>query len=422
MRVLLLLLLITGGCSAAPVISKTFNKNDGTTTFIKVAGTDKMTAAEWKKACVHIPADARFIKVTMGTGDTAVTDYFRPIKDKTYCEMMQSNQFQLHSPFGANPYTSLAGLTDASEKLGLGAFATLDGNTGVTAGTHTQSEDDRKFFSKWGHETETGGCCATAYATTSVAWSQAFEVAYLPKHIPPNIYKTLFASNGEIAHNAEFWATKCKEIPENTFCLGITFGDHTDYFKPTPGTSWCDMLVSRHKHMYSNNGCKTMHAVVTDEREETNGYGGSAPGWLITIDKNDKRLTLSFWGSSATDLETPEDANTKAPTTAARQRRDGSGEDLDTGNSIGDVDARGTSTNQLGGKGSLSIHDATESTWGTGFEVHLIEEEDETDWAMIIGAIVGGVVALTLVVFGVLYAMKKGPFSSGSSMGTRMKF
>ena len=41
----------------------------------------------WEGKCTQIPDEAEYITITIGT----VTDYFRPLQDKTFCDMLTSN-------------------------------------------------------------------------------------------------------------------------------------------------------------------------------------------------------------------------------------------------------------------------------------------------------------------------------------------
>jgi hypothetical protein len=419
MRVAWLFVVSAAGCAAELTFPMTVDATDGTTTFIKVAGTDPMTAAEWAKHCTRIPADARYIKMTMGTA----VDYFKPVDDRTYCEMMQSNKYQLHSAYPAGPYDTAAGRqatilptsTTAGMTHGYGGFIAHDRAEDVVV--TKLPGDSRLMFSMWGHVTKSGGCCVSSHAATAVSWGHSFEIAFAPRGPPPAgaIGGPVVSVKGTDKADEDFWKEKCKAIPENTWCIAITIGAVVDFFKPTPGSSYCDMLASKHLHMYSTDG-DTFHPVITDHDVDRSGFMGSAEGYPKTINKLDLRKSLHITGSSSTALTT-------VATTAAAAYVDGSGDEFEVGNIKGTVNSDwAKSVGEIGGKGSLRMDDIGESRWGTSFEVHLIAQKKDTDWAMIVGAIVGGVVALTLVVLGVLYAMKKGPFSSGSSMGTRMRF
>ena len=91
----------------------------------------------------------------------AVTDYFRPVQGKTYCEMLDS--FKLHQ-------------------------WSVDGLNWITPNYYTRHKggsarnypnDGRQFLSFWGDRQGgfRGGCCATSYTRAS-NWGKAFKLFY----------------------------------------------------------------------------------------------------------------------------------------------------------------------------------------------------------------------------------------------------
>ncbi|CAJ1429029.1 unnamed protein product [Effrenium voratum] len=53
-------------------------------------------------------------------------------------------------------------------------------------------------------------------------------------------------------HDAKNWARKCHAVPSGTQYVKLVMGEVTDYFKPSVGYSFCDMLTSYDKHLFSN--------------------------------------------------------------------------------------------------------------------------------------------------------------------------
>ena len=113
------------------------------------------------------------------------------------------------------------------------------------------------------------------------------------------------------------------------FVVRVTMGKVQDYFKPIPGSSLCDMLTSKDKHMWApsyvakpygkadkTEAEKPDESKTSDKTEAPTEtpvekwvqpkyfnnsnlphlLGGSAKGWLATAAPEDGRDYVSFWG------------------------------------------------------------------------------------------------------------------------------
>ena len=105
--------------------------------------------------CNLIPSSALYIKIVMGS----VVDYFKPVEGKTYCEMLQSNNFHEWSSNGKDWVIPLF----HSDFLG------------GSAGKYPS--DGREFLSFWGGHGNRGGCCHNSYSY-GAAWDRAFSIFY----------------------------------------------------------------------------------------------------------------------------------------------------------------------------------------------------------------------------------------------------
>ena len=52
----------------------------------------------------------------------------------------------------------------------------------------------------------------------------------------------------------EFWAGKCAEVPDEALFIKMEMDGNVDYFKPKERSTFCDMLTSSDKHMWSKDG------------------------------------------------------------------------------------------------------------------------------------------------------------------------
>ena len=101
---------------------------------------------------------------------------------------------------------------------------------------------------------------------------------------------------GTTSANNAFWAEKCKAIPSTAIGIVIDTGFDRDFFKPTAGATYCEMLISSKKHQWSATGNDDDWVVPAFYGSHN---GGSAPGWPKESGKEgDDRKHLTFWGRS----------------------------------------------------------------------------------------------------------------------------
>ena len=89
------------------------------------------------------------------------------------------------------------------------------------------------------------------------------------------------------------FSTDCENIPRTAPYLKLVMGLVNDYFRPTFGSSYCEMLLSNKLHQWSPDG---IHWQTPDYYDNTilndENFGGSAENYASNIDG---RVTLSFW-------------------------------------------------------------------------------------------------------------------------------
>jgi hypothetical protein len=124
-------------------------------------------------------------------------------------------------------------------------------------------------------------------------------------------------------YDVTFWANTCKNIPTNAQYISVEQNvtinrpRKVDYFKPIPGASFCDMMVSGSKHMHSFNPTVDPFRSVTPYYNTTTNttppagsyLGGSVEYYLANQNEapsifsvlGPERDTVLFWGGSQWD-------------------------------------------------------------------------------------------------------------------------
>ena len=73
--------------------------------------------------------------------------------------------------------------------------------------------------------------------------------------LPPKTGVHVFANvDAATRTNKEYWREKCGDIPETAPYLLLRMGNAWDYFKPSVGSTYCEMLQSQSKHQWSRDG------------------------------------------------------------------------------------------------------------------------------------------------------------------------
>lgn len=143
----------TFSVSYATIQLQPLPRNTGMSLVADVAGTTRADDAFWAEQCQIIPLNALFIVVDMG----AVRDFFRPAKDVSFCEMMQTHSKHQWSYNGVDWVTPT-----------FHAHSNNGGSAGNWPLNKGRAEDKRKYLSFWGtnHDSPslTGGCCSTSTA------------------------------------------------------------------------------------------------------------------------------------------------------------------------------------------------------------------------------------------------------------------
>jgi hypothetical protein len=108
---------------------------------------------------------------------------------------------------------------------------------------------------------------------------------------------------GTLKATDAFWREKCKEVPAGAAYLVLTMtpGDVVDYFKPVDGADWCEMLTSKTKHQWSEDGIVWITPGYYDSSDvhwgATGVNGGSAQDWPHDTLEGDQRAFLTSWGT-----------------------------------------------------------------------------------------------------------------------------
>lgn len=104
---------------------------------------------------------------------------------------------------------------------------------------------------------------------------------------------TVAKGGGSTPLGKKFWAKECVKIPANANAIKVVMGDITDYFKPADHNSYCDMLSSKSKHLWSPDGVRWVRPSYFQGLYK---LGGSATNWPKLRVSDDYRQHLSFWG------------------------------------------------------------------------------------------------------------------------------
>ena len=83
----------------------------------------------------------------------------------------------------------------------------------------------------------------------------------------------------------------------NALYLKLVMGNVTDYFKPDNDYTYCDMLTSHNRHLWSYDGENWERPKYCNDTKN-DLLGGSAIGGFYEYPW-DERKTLSFWGGDA---------------------------------------------------------------------------------------------------------------------------
>ena len=101
---------------------------------------------------------------------------------------------------------------------------------------------------------------------------------------------------GTIGNNSQEWIIPCQNLT-NYSIMALVMGSVVDYYRPTNGSTVCDMLTSNNKHQWTNWEYLQSSYWWTPAYHANGHLGGSSDGWPQTYGGN--RLHLSFWGSTA---------------------------------------------------------------------------------------------------------------------------
>lgn len=121
--------------------------------------------------CDSISRRALYMKVIMGS----VIDFFKPVENATWCDMLQSTFHHLWSPDGENWVQP--SYWDYS--VNVGNHAVFGGSGVIWLLQQQYSTDHREWLSFWGTNATnlTGGCCHYTYSESERAgWGRAFEL------------------------------------------------------------------------------------------------------------------------------------------------------------------------------------------------------------------------------------------------------
>lgn len=95
--------------------------------------------------------------------------------------------------------------------------------------------------------------------------------------------------------DSKYWEWKCLHIPLTAEYVKVTVADITDYFKPIEGATFCEMLTSYEKHMWSNDAIHWFKPEADSWSRQL--LGGSKFGWPKNNVPSEGREYITFWGS-----------------------------------------------------------------------------------------------------------------------------
>jgi hypothetical protein len=244
--------------------------NTAITVFVTVPGTTPANNVYWNSQCKAIPTDATFLVLDMGY----VRDFFKPVEGTSMCQMLTSLNRHQWSPNGVD-WRIPTYYTNTDYNGGSAADwpkTTIDG-------------DARGYVSFWGNDNNgnQGGCCSRSYTdyTTGSQWGQTYTLAYgVPLQPPPSKTDiTIFVdTDGTIDLNDAYWNEKCKEIPVGTLFLMLTMGNVRDFFSLAGNATWCQMLTSHDKYLFSTNGLDWATPMYSGDIGDN---GGSKTNWPV---------------------------------------------------------------------------------------------------------------------------------------------
>ena len=78
--------------------------------------------------------------------------------------------------------------------------------------------------------------------------------------------------------------------------MKLVMGEYTDYYRPIPGKTYCEMLQANNLHQWSADGSNWESPSYWSESSTKKHLGGSKANY-----PKDGRKFLSFWGSKEGD-------------------------------------------------------------------------------------------------------------------------
>lgn len=97
-------------------------------------------------------------------------------------------------------------------------------------------------------------CCAPIPTNDAATQSQCrTQSNFNPPPANTGMSRVADVAGTTLANDA-FWAEPCKTIPSNTLFIVLDMGAVRDFFKPTEGSTYCEMLQSSTKHQWSADG------------------------------------------------------------------------------------------------------------------------------------------------------------------------
>ena len=167
-----------GGCCSSSYASADINPNQAFAIafthrytdllVIDVASDKRANAAFWGDQCKQVPEDAASVRMDCG----AVTDYFRPVDDVSWCAMLTSYENHEWSPSGEV----------GSWKRPSYAGSHLGGSTLRWPIDNAGDGDKRLYLNFWGSDTSDGGLCAGSYTSSSTFSKVKFAMTFQVEH------------------------------------------------------------------------------------------------------------------------------------------------------------------------------------------------------------------------------------------------
>jgi hypothetical protein len=141
--------------------------NTTLTLFAEASATTRHGGAYWDSRCAMVPESALYVRLVMGT----VVDYFKPVENSSWCEMLKSYNKHEWSATGVDG-------SWVTPDYGSYIATSFFGGSSVDWPKQNVEGDKRRSLSFWWEASQSGGCCSASTGMYSMGWGNAFTLSY----------------------------------------------------------------------------------------------------------------------------------------------------------------------------------------------------------------------------------------------------